>query len=111
MVGICEGEFDTIVLESLCDIPAVGIPGVSHWKAHPEWAELLEGRHVRVFADIDRKEGGDKPGERLAQEIADSLENARIVKLPEPDEGETKMDVNLCYLRYGAEELKRRAGI
>lgn len=111
LVALCEGEFDAMVLDRLVNIPAVGIPGVSQWRGHPEWWELFEGRQVLMFADVDRKKEGDDPGEKLAKEIAESLDSVRIVRLPEPEGDEPGMDVNLCYLKYGGDELRRRAGL
>lgn len=107
-VGICEGEFDTITL-GLCGVSAVGIPGVTHWKAHPEWVRLLDGREVLIFPDNDLANGN--PGEKLANEIITSIPTARIVRLPEPEGDDTKMDVNTCYLRYGSAEIRKRAGL
>lgn len=108
-VGICEGEFDAITLDGLCGIPAVGIPGVTHWRAHPEWVRLLDGREVLIFPDHDLEHGN--PGEKLANEILTSIPTARIVRLPEPEGDDMKMDVNLCYLRHGAGEIRKRAGL
>jgi DNA primase len=108
-IGICEGEFDTITLDALCGIPAVGIPGVTHWKAHPEWVRLLDGREVFVFPDHDLEH--NNPGEKLATEILSSIPTARIVRLPEPEGDDTKMDVNTAYLRYGSTEIRKRAGL
>lgn len=112
-IGVCEGEIDAITLEANCKIPAVAVPGVTQWKAHPEWARLLDGRQVLIFPDVDTKEGpdGKLPGEKLANAISDDLQSARIVRLPAPGPGEPKMDVNLCYLRYGADEIRKRAGL
>lgn len=108
-VGVCEGEFDTIVLDALCGLPAVGIPGVTHWRAHPEWVRLLDGREVLIFPDHDLE--NNNPGEKLASEILASIPSARIVRLPEPEGDDKKMDVNSCYLRYGSAEIKKRAGL
>lgn len=33
-IVICEGEFDAIVMEANCGIPAVGVPGVAAWKPY-----------------------------------------------------------------------------
>jgi len=30
-VVVCEGEFDAIVMEANCQVPAVGVPGVAAW--------------------------------------------------------------------------------
>jgi DNA primase len=109
IIGIAEGEPDTWTLDSLCSIPAVGIPGATQWRAHPEWARLLDGRQVLIFPDNDV--GEKNPGEELAAAILGSIPTARIIRLPAPAPGEKKMDVNLCYLRYGADEIRKRAGL
>lgn len=110
IVGVAEGESDTWTLDSLCEIPAVGIPGATQWKAHPEWARLLDGRQVLIFPDND-VENEKNPGEALANTIVADIPTARIVRLPAPGPGEKKMDVNLAYLRYGADEIRKRAGL
>jgi DNA primase len=95
-VAICEGEIDAITLDALCGIPAVGIPGVDTWKAHPEWRELFRGyRKVYVFAD------NDEPGMELARVILKDIDTASLVKLP-------GKDVNDTYLRFGAKAIKER---
>lgn len=97
-VAICEGEFDAIVLDSLCDIPAVAIPGVETWKAHPEWAELFRGfSRVLVFADPD------EPGKALADRLIRELDTAQLVALPG--------DVNDTYLAKGADFIREAAGV
>lgn len=49
-ICICEGEIDTITLDAVCDIPAVGVPGVNNWKKH--YSRLLSDfERVFLFAD------------------------------------------------------------
>jgi DNA primase len=111
IVGLCEGEFDAVVLSGLVGIPSVAIPGATQWKGHPYWAALFEGKQVLIFADIDAGQEGN-PGEKLAEEIQASLAEARIIRLPMPDsEDGNKMDVNRCFIRYGADEIRKRAGV
>jgi hypothetical protein len=111
IVGLCEGEFDAVVLSGLVGIPTVAIPGSTQWKGHPYWAALFEGKQVLMFPDIDAGQEGN-PGEKLAEEIQASLAEARIIRLPQPDaEDNFKMDVNRCFTRYGADEIRKRAGL
>jgi DNA primase len=75
-ICVCEGEFDAIILDH-AGFPAVGIPGVECWSAHPEWAGLFTG-HQRVFVFCDP----DEPGERLGKAIVRSVGSAvRCVSL------------------------------
>jgi DNA primase len=98
-VAICEGELDALTLDALCDIPAVGIPGVSHWAAHPEWKELFRGyRRVYVFAD------NDDPGQDLAKAILKEIDTAELVKLP-------AHDVNDTYRKHGPRVIKERINV
>jgi DNA primase len=98
-IAICEGEFDAIILDGLCGIPAVAIPGVETWKAHPEWRELFSGfSKVLVFAD------SDEPGQQLGSRILRELDTAQLVSLP-------AKDVNESYLLAGADEIRKAAGL
>ena len=110
-VGVCEGEFDAIVLTACCGIPAMGIPGATQWQKRREWWELFEGRQVLMFPDVDRKEVDRNPGGELGKAVCESLDSVRVIRLPEPEGDETKMDVNACYLKYGADEIRRLAGL
>jgi DNA primase len=98
-IAICEGEIDTIVLSGLCDIPAVGIAGVTQWR---DWFPMMfEGyRRVFVFADNDVKEDGRNPGMELAKRIKEDISSAVVVQLPE------NKDVNDVYLQEGADWFK-----
>ncbi len=111
VVGACEGEFDAIILTACCGIPTVGIPGATQWRNRREWPELFEGRQVLMFPDVDRKKEGDDPGDKLGKAVAESLDSVRVVRLPEPEGEDTKMDVNACYLQYGGDEIRRLAGL
>ena len=102
-VCIVEGEIDAIVLNELCGLPdecpAVGIPGVETWKAHPEWRELFRGySKVYVFAD------SDEPGIELAKTIRKEIDTAEIVTLP-------GKDVNDTYLRFGPRAIRERINV
>lgn len=97
-IGICEGEIDTITADALCGIPAVGIPGIETWKAHPEWKELFRGfTKVLMFADPD------EPGQRLATQILRDLDTAHLVALPG--------DVNETFLSHGSDFIRKAAGL
>jgi hypothetical protein len=103
-LGISEGEMDTIIL-CQSGIPSVGIPGTEAYSAHPWWPEVLKG-HGRIYVFADNDTSNEKnPGWKLASEILRSLPRARKVILPDD------MDVTDVYLKFGPEELYRRAGI
>jgi len=100
-ICICEGEIDTIILSGMCDIPAVGVAGVSQWK--PWFPVMFEGyKRIFVFADNDVKEDGRNPGMELAKRIKEDLNNAVVVNLPE------NKDVNDMYLLNGVEWFKEK---
>jgi len=109
-VAICEGEFDAIILDSVCGIPAVAIPGAETWKAHPEWREMFAGfSRVLVFKDRDEDRTGPdgkvrNPGRELAHQIFSVLDTAHIVDLP-------GKDVNDTYLSHGAGTIREAAGL
>jgi DNA primase len=109
-IAITEGEFDAIILDGLCGIPAVAIPGVETWKAHPEWPELFRGfSRVLVFKDQDedREQSDGKvrnPGRELADQITRALDTAHVVDLP-------AKDVNETYLEFGADRIREVAGL
>lgn len=98
-VAITEGEFDSIVLDGLCGIPAVAVPGIDTWGSRPEWREIFTGfSKVLVFADQD------EPGQKLAARILRELDTAQLVSLP-------SKDVNDTYLKYGADTIREAAGV
>lgn len=96
-LAICEGEIDTITLDSL-GIPAVGVSGAQAWLPH--YPRILEGYEtILIFADNDVKEDGRNPGRELATRIIDDLEQAIYLHLP-PGE-----DVNSTLIKYGEDHL------
>lgn len=103
-IAICEGEIDTMVMSGLCNIPAVGIAGVTQWR---EWFPIMfEGyKNIFIFADNDVKEDGRNPGQELAKRIKEDLSNAIVINLPE------NKDVNEVYLLEGADWFKDKVGL
>jgi len=98
-IGITEGEFDAMIATAECGIPSVGVPGVDTWKSHPEWRLLFDGfPRVLVFKDQD------EPGEKLANRIIADIDTAVAVSLP-------LKDVNATFLEYGAELIRKAAGL
>lgn len=93
-VCITEGEIDAITIDS-AGFPAVGIPGVESWKAHPEWAGVFSG-YSRVYMCPDE----DEAGSRLAKTIQGDLsgDRLRVIRL-----GGT--DVNDYYVKSGREQF------
>ena len=102
-IVICEGELDAIVLSGLCNIPAVGVPGVTAWKPH--FARLFTGFDtVYIVGDNDVKEDGSNPGAEFARRVAGELTNGQIVQLP------PGMDINDLYLAEGPDALNNLLG-
>ena len=96
-IGVCEGELDTITLSSCVGIPCVGVPGANSWKKH--YTRLLaDFERVFVFAD------GDQPGKEFASSLARELP-VTIVAMPDGE------DVNSCYVKYGTDYIREKAGL
>jgi DNA primase len=94
IIGVCEGELDTITMSSCVGIPCVGVPGANSWKKH--YTRLLaDFERVFVFAD------GDQPGTEFARSLARELP-VTIVQMP--DGG----DVNSVYVSEGADFILRK---
>jgi DNA primase len=97
-VVVCEGELDTIIMDAVVGVPAVGVPGVQAWKKH--YPRIFEGfERVLVFADNDSKEDGSNPGLEMGKRISREVPQAAIVRLP------AGMDVTDTFLSEGAEFL------
>jgi DNA primase len=98
VIALCEGEMDTIITHSNCNIPALGVPGANAWKPH----------YARVLVDYERIVllcDGDQPGRDWGKRIAQSLENAVVVSMPDG------MDVNEVFLSEGPDAIRKRAGV
>ena len=102
-IVICEGELDALIVSGLCNIPAVGVPGVAAWKPH--FARLFTGfDSVYIIGDNDLKEDGSNPGAEFAKRVAGELTNGVIVQLP------PGMDLNELYLAQGPESIEHLVG-
>ena len=102
-VVVCEGEFDAIVMEANCQVPAVGVPGVTAWK--PYYSKLFNGFDmVYVIGDNDVKEDGTNPGAEFSRRVAGELINSQIVQLP------PGMDITDFYLVNGKEAITNLVG-
>jgi DNA primase len=97
-LAVTEGEIDALVLNYLCDIPAVGIPGVNNWKPH--FARVLEG-FDRIFVIGD----GDKAGTEFARNVAKKLETGIPIVMP------NDQDVNDVYLDGGPTAVMNLMGV
>lgn len=94
-ICICEGEIDTITLDYVCNIPAVGVPGVNNWKKH--YTRLLSDfEKVFLFAD------GDNAGTEFAKSLSRELSSLTIIQAPEGE------DVNSMYRIHGADYFKEK---
>ena len=103
-IAICEGELDALILSGMCDIPAVGIPGVTAWK--PYFTKLFAGFDaVYVIGDNDVKEDGTNPGAEFSKRVAAEVQNSQIVQLP------PGMDINEFYLAHGKQSVRDLLGV
>lgn len=94
-ICICEGEIDTITLDIVCGIPAVGVPGVSNWKKH--YSRLLaDFDKVFLFAD------GDNAGSEFGKLLSRELGNLVVVQMPDGE------DVNSMYRTHGGDYFKNK---
>jgi DNA primase len=94
-ICICEGEIDTITLDAVCGIPAVGVPGVNNWKKH----------YTRLLADFDKVflfADGDNAGSDFGKSLSRELGNLVVVQMPEGE------DVNSMYRLHGADYFKNK---
>lgn len=97
VIGICEGEIDTITLEQ-CGIPAVGVPGANNWKKHYNRV-LRDFSRIIVFAD------GDQAGQDFGRHISKELGYVTIVNMPDGE------DVNSVYCEQGPDAIREKAGL
>lgn len=94
-ICICEGEIDTITLDYVCGIPAVGVPGVNNWKKH----------YTRLLADFDKVflfADGDNAGHEFSKSLSRELSNLVVIQAPEGE------DVNSMYKINGADYFKEK---
>ena len=102
-IAICEGELDAVIMSGVCNLPAVGIPGVQAWK--PYYAKLFTGFDtVYILGDNDQKEDGTNPGAEFSKRVASEITNSQIVSLP------SGMDITDFYLTHGAEQTTNLVG-
>ncbi len=102
-IVICEGEFDAIIMEANCGIPAVGVPGVAAWK--PYYQKLFNGFDiVYVVGDNDVKEDGTNPGAEFSRRVASEISNSQIVTLP------PGLDITDFYLANGKDATANLVG-
>jgi len=96
-IAVCEGEIDTITLDSAMNYPAIGVPGVNNWKRH----------YVRILQDFDKIlifADGDQAGYDFAKNLTKELGNVITVHMPEGE------DVNSTYIKYGRAWFDERLG-
>lgn len=99
---IAEGEMSALVTGYFLQVPTVGVPGVQAWvsREHDHWPRCFDGfDRVLVLCD------GDQPGRDLGKAIAQSLEQAVVIHMPDGE------DPDSVVLKYGADELRRMVGL
>lgn len=87
-IAVCEGEIDTITLDSAMNYPAIGVPGTNNWKRH--YSRILHDfDKIYVFAD------GDQAGSDFAKNLTKELGNVITIHMPEGE------DVNSTFIKHG----------
>ena len=97
-IAISEGEFDTVIANSVCGIPTVGLAGANAWKSF----------YRRAFSDYHRVyvlTDGDQAGWDLGKKIATAIDIAVVVSMPDG------MDVTDVYMQEGPDGLRGRLGL
>lgn len=98
-VAVCEGELDAAAVSCMAGVPAVGYPGADTWVRQKHWPRVLAGLEAIIVAD------GDTAGVKAAKAVAETLDNARIVRLPEGE------DANSLIVKEGPEAFRGRLGV
>lgn len=95
-VIVCEGEFDSMVLEQQ-GFRAVAVPGANTWQE--SWTGYFDDcRRVWVVFDRDER----NVGEQGAMKVMDRLgPKARFVELPGHDHGKSKNDITEFFVHCG----------
>jgi DNA primase len=92
---VCEGEIDTITLDYVVGLPAVGVPGVNNWKKH--YTKILaDFERIFLFAD------GDQAGSEFSKFLTKELGNVVSIQMPDAE------DVNSMYVKHGAEYFHQK---
>lgn len=102
-IAICEGEMDTLTVDAIVGVPAVGTPGTTWLEHFPRCFSDFE--HVYVIADNDQHSNGDNPGLKHAKKVAASITGAQIV-LPPPG-----MDVGEWVAAEGPDPVRKAMGV
>jgi DNA primase len=94
-IAVCEGEIDTITLDTKVGFPTIGVPGANNWKKH-YYKLLADFERIIIFAD------GDQAGQDFARQLAKELGTVTIISMPEGE------DVNSIYVAKGADYFKSK---
>jgi DNA primase len=78
LIYICEGVIDTLTLLQH-DFPAIGVPGVSHFKR--EWIGWMENKRIMIAFDADK--AGQEGAQKLQKLLAEYGKQAEIIKTPD----------------------------
>lgn len=103
-VAVCEGEMDALVMTEVVGIPAVGIPGASHWQKH--WSRCFAD-YPKVLVVADNDVSNEKnPGVRHAERVVKEIGSAARLVLPPAD-----MDLGDWVAEHGPEAVKGACGV
>lgn len=83
VIGIAEGEPDSVAASERLGVPSFGCPGVDVWgKMSTVWRPIFKDfQHVMIFAD------GDEAGKGFAAQVAEDIGwRARIVQCPDGED-------------------------
>lgn len=94
IICVCEGELDAISAD-IAGLPAVAVPGIENWKPHMQYC--FEG-----YEEVIVLQDGDQAGVKLANAVARSCENTRVVTFP------SGSDVNQVLVEHGPAALRQR---
>ena len=98
IIAVCEGELDTIIVNTMVGVPAVGMPGANGWK---NWYARAFADYRKVFVLTD----GDQAGRDMGKKIMQAIDVAVMVPMPDG------MDANEVYLQEGADGIRKRLGL
>lgn len=108
-IAICEGEFDAIILDGECGIPAIALPGTESYKGHPHWRRLLRDfKQIWIFADNDAGKETNA-GLLFGRELVDAFPQATLIELPSED-GKS-VDVNSYFCRTDRKTIREMVGL
>lgn len=78
IITLCEGEIDSIMVESRVGFTSVSYPGTETWKKNRHWPYVFDGCGDSVVVIAD----GDEAGRRSAGIVSSSIRGSRVIEMP-----------------------------